>query len=149
MRTALLVLALMPAAANAATGDWARLPGGEFRSALRYEDTGGTVRVAPFEMQRQPVSNAEFAAFVRANPEWQRGQAPEVFAEARYLQNWQSATEPGAKALPDWYPQSLGIAPQTVSHEEFKRRSATARAIVRTGECTPYANIMLIAGVSF
>ena len=55
----------------------------------------------------------------------------------------------GDKALPAWYPKSLGIAPQTVSHEEFKRRSATARAIVRTGECTPYANIMLIAGVSF
>jgi len=55
----------------------------------------------------------------------------------------------GDNALPAWYPQSLGIAPQAVSHEEFKRRSATARAIVRTGECTPYANIMLIAGVSF
>ena len=55
----------------------------------------------------------------------------------------------GDKALPAWYPQSLGITPQSISHEEFKRRSATARAIVRTGECTPYANIMLIAGVSF
>lgn len=55
----------------------------------------------------------------------------------------------GANALPGWYPQALGIAPQTVSHEEFKRRSAKARAIVRTGECTPYANIMLVAGVSF
>jgi len=54
-----------------------------------------------------------------------------------------------AKALPAWYPQSLGIAPQTVSHEEFKRRCAQARAIVRTGECTPYANILLVAGVSF
>ena len=55
----------------------------------------------------------------------------------------------GEKDLPAWYPQSLGIAPQTVSHDEFKRRSAKARAIVRTGECTPYANIMLIAGVAF
>lgn len=54
-----------------------------------------------------------------------------------------------AGQLPGWYPQSLGIAPQTVSHEEFKRRSAKARAMVRTGECTPYANIILIAGVSF
>jgi D-ribose pyranase len=53
------------------------------------------------------------------------------------------------KALPAWYPQTLGIAPQTVSHEEFKRRTAKARAIVRTGECTPYANIILVAGVSF
>jgi D-ribose pyranase len=54
-----------------------------------------------------------------------------------------------AKKLPGWYPQSLGIAPQTVSHEEFKRRTAKARAVVRTGECTPYANIILIAGVKF
>jgi D-ribose pyranase len=54
-----------------------------------------------------------------------------------------------AKNLPAWYPQSLGIAPQTVSHEEFKRRTAKARAMVRTGECTPYANIILIAGVKF
>jgi len=53
------------------------------------------------------------------------------------------------KKLPGWYPQSLGIAPQTVSHEEFKRRTAKARAVVRTGECTPYANIILIAGVKF
>ena len=54
-----------------------------------------------------------------------------------------------AKKLPGWYPQSLGIEPQTVSHEEFKRRTAKARAMVRTGECTPYANIILIAGVKF
>ena len=53
------------------------------------------------------------------------------------------------KKLPGWYPQSLGIEPQTVSHEEFKRRTAKARAMVRTGECTPYANIILIAGVKF
>ena len=59
------------------------------------------------------------------------------------------ALQGDAKALPGWYPQSLGIVPQTVSHEEFKRRSAKARAIVRTGECTPYANIILIAGVKF
>ncbi|WP_418122769.1 D-ribose pyranase [Variovorax sp. 375MFSha3.1] len=54
-----------------------------------------------------------------------------------------------AKKLPGWYPRSLGIEPQTVSHEEFKRRTAKARAMVRTGECTPYANIILIAGVKF
>jgi D-ribose pyranase len=53
------------------------------------------------------------------------------------------------KKLPGWYPQSLGIEPRTVSHEEFKRRTAKARAMVRTGECTPYANIILIAGVKF
>ncbi len=56
---------------------------------------------------------------------------------------------PAGQDRPPWYPAALSMAPQTVSHEEFKQRSARARAIVRTGECTPYANIILIAGVSF
>lgn len=36
-----------------------------------------------------------------------------------------------------------------VPHEAFKAASAAARAVVRTGECTPYANIILHAGVCF
>lgn len=36
-----------------------------------------------------------------------------------------------------------------VSHEELKELSTGAVAIVRTGECTPYLNVVLIAGVSF
>ena len=38
---------------------------------------------------------------------------------------------------------------QTVSHEELKETSEKARAIIRTGEWTPYANIVLYAGVAF
>jgi D-ribose pyranase len=36
-----------------------------------------------------------------------------------------------------------------VPHDELKRNSERARAVVRTGECTPYANIVLISGVTF
>lgn len=36
-----------------------------------------------------------------------------------------------------------------VPHEEFKALSAKARAIVRTGEFSPYANVILRAGVVF
>jgi D-ribose pyranase len=36
-----------------------------------------------------------------------------------------------------------------ISHEEFKKASLSSTAFVRTGECTPYANIVLTAGVSF
>lgn len=44
----------------------------------------------------------------------------------------------------------LGKAPvETVSHEEFKRLTANARAVVRTGECSPYANVILVSGVTF
>jgi D-ribose pyranase len=38
---------------------------------------------------------------------------------------------------------------ELLSHEQFKVLSQQARAIVRTGECQPYCNIVLIAGVTF
>ncbi|GBD09394.1 D-ribose pyranase [Candidatus Thermoflexus japonica] len=36
-----------------------------------------------------------------------------------------------------------------VPHETFKAMTASARAVVRTGECTPYANVILVSGVIF
>ena len=36
-----------------------------------------------------------------------------------------------------------------VMHTEFKTRTASARAVVRTGEFTPYANVILVSGVVF
>lgn len=36
-----------------------------------------------------------------------------------------------------------------VSHEEFKKLTKESKAVVRTGECTPYANIILKSGVVF
>ncbi len=38
---------------------------------------------------------------------------------------------------------------QVLPHDAFKQRSQRARAVIRTGECSPYANIILIAGVVF
>jgi len=37
----------------------------------------------------------------------------------------------------------------SISHAEFKALSAHARAVVRTGDCTPYANVILIGGVTY
>ena len=36
-----------------------------------------------------------------------------------------------------------------VSHDELKRLSTGARAVVRTGECRPYHNVILTGGVTF
>lgn len=36
-----------------------------------------------------------------------------------------------------------------VSHEVFKQNTQVSKAVVRTGECTPYANIILQSGVNF
>jgi D-ribose pyranase len=42
-----------------------------------------------------------------------------------------------------------GVPVREVPHAEFKRLTQQARAVVRTGEFTPYANVMLVAGVAF
>lgn len=42
-----------------------------------------------------------------------------------------------------------GIKIVKVSHEEFKNMTKESKAVVRTGECSPYANIILKSGVVF
>ncbi len=38
---------------------------------------------------------------------------------------------------------------EEVTHEELKKLSKSAMAVVRTGEFTPYANVILVSGVVF
>ena len=38
---------------------------------------------------------------------------------------------------------------ETLPHSAFKEQTRSARAVIRTGEFTPYANIILVAGVVF
>ena len=46
--------------------------------------------------------------------------------------------------------RQLGRTPvATISHQQFKAATREARAIVRTGEFSPYANVILRAGVVF
>jgi D-ribose pyranase len=50
------------------------------------------------------------------------------------------------KALSDM----LGDIPiKVITHEELKDLTGMARAVVRTGEFTPFANVILVAGVVF
>lgn len=36
-----------------------------------------------------------------------------------------------------------------VTHEDFKVLTSESKAVIRTGECTPYANVILQSGVNF
>ena len=47
------------------------------------------------------------------------------------------------------YFERRGIHVEMVSHETLKTRTAQCRAVVRTGEATPYANVILESGVIF
>jgi sulfatase modifying factor 1 len=79
----------------------ARIAGGDWRSILPTGEGKPSVRVAPFKLDRTPVTNAQFLAFVRRHPEWRRGQSPAALVDAGYLRNWQSADELGPAAEPD------------------------------------------------
>jgi D-ribose pyranase len=43
----------------------------------------------------------------------------------------------------------LGVPITLIPHAEFKLRTHNARAFVRSGEFTPYANVILQAGVAY
>ena len=42
-----------------------------------------------------------------------------------------------------------GVPMEMVSHEDFKKLTKETKAIIRTGECTSYCNIILQSGVNF
>jgi len=42
-----------------------------------------------------------------------------------------------------------GITPKLVPHTEIKRLSHNAKACIRSGECTPYSNLILVSGVTY
>ncbi|MFU9138152.1 MULTISPECIES: D-ribose pyranase [unclassified Erwinia] len=54
-------------------------------------------------------------------------------------------------ALLDLLQQHQGntIAISYVSHQQFKQQTQRSQAVIRSGECSPYANIILCAGVTF
>lgn len=45
--------------------------------------------------------------------------------------------------------QAALITQDELAHEAFKRATESCAVIVRTGECTPYSNIILYSGVVF
>ena len=86
------VAALLAAGVAAAPpAGYAHVPGGAFRSALPVSAKRYDTRVAPFELQAQPVTNAQFLQFVTTHPEWDRDHVPAVFAEGGYLSQWAQA----------------------------------------------------------
>ena len=44
--------------------------------------------IGSFRLQTEPVTNAEFLAFVTAHPEWRKSRIKPLFADGRYLRRW-------------------------------------------------------------
>jgi formylglycine-generating enzyme required for sulfatase activity len=111
MRAATLLSIVALVAAAPATGAGAdttraKIPGRTFATILPPAPPKvKQARVRDFEMDRRTVSNHDFARFVATHPQWRRDRVARVFADAGYLQHWQSAATPGA-----------AVAAQPVTH---------------------------------
>ncbi len=60
-----------------------------------------SVMVPAFLLDKRPVTNADYLAFAKTHPDWQRGRVPPLSADERYLGSWEGPTTLGARADPE------------------------------------------------
>lgn len=72
------------AAAGPAPRPMVAIPGGKLEPFF----SPVTETVAPFRLDKYPVTNAEYLAFVRAHPAWRRGAVSPLLADPDYLTDW-------------------------------------------------------------
>lgn len=105
------------------------IPGGKYEPFFLTDSIEITIH--PFLLDENPVTNQEFLAFVKANPQWQKSNVKEIYADTTYLRDWiDDTTLPkGAKldapvCFVSWfaakaYSQSVGKRLPTLDEWEF------------------------------
>ncbi|HUJ58350.1 MAG TPA: formylglycine-generating enzyme family protein [Kofleriaceae bacterium] len=91
MKTAALLL--VAAAAHAGP---ARVGPGVYRPAFPASPAERAIPVPAFWLDREPVTNADYLAFVRAVPQWRRDRVRPIFVASDYLAGWAAADDLGA-----------------------------------------------------
>jgi sulfatase modifying factor 1 len=95
-----LAMLAVACAASGVTTDRAVLGPGRFDSVLPPAPGQPAVALDRFALDRTPVTNAEFLAFVQDQPAWRRDRVARLFADTQYLSHWRGDTELGDAALP-------------------------------------------------
>ena len=72
--------------------------GSEDEEAWHNEQPVHTVHLDAFYMDAYEVTNAQFKAFVDANPDWQKGNIGDKFHDELYLEEWTGNNYPTGKA---------------------------------------------------
>jgi formylglycine-generating enzyme required for sulfatase activity len=91
-----LGLALLLVATSMATAAPARVGPGTYRPAVPASPSEQVIEVGAFWLDREPVTNAAYLAFVRADPAWQRARVSALFVDRDYLAHWASPTSLGS-----------------------------------------------------
>jgi len=84
----------------AAVGTRVLIKAGIYRPIYPASFKEEKVSVQSFYLDRYPVTNAQFLAFVKKNPTWSRNKVTRLFADNRYLSHWLSPDQLGPKAEP-------------------------------------------------
>lgn len=95
-----LIAVLANIALPAHSRDRVVVNGGRFTSILPPAPNESEVTVGRFKLDRTPVTNAQFLAFVRKHSKWRRDRVARLFADEGYLSHWKSPTALGAGARP-------------------------------------------------
>lgn len=91
-----LVFSLAATGSVSAAAEMAAVKGGSYRPLYLKKETP-MITVKPYRLDKLPVTNGEFAAFVKANPQWQRGKVSSKQAEPGYLRHW---VQSGSSVVP-------------------------------------------------
>ncbi len=92
-----LLLGAVCCALPALAGDRVTLPSGRFAPQFGLDTGQVDFAVASFSLDVRPVSRADWARFLAANPAWRAGRAPKTLVDERYLR---SLSEPLAPTAP-------------------------------------------------
>jgi len=74
------------------------IPAGTYVPLQRSLKDAPQIPVAAFLLADRPITNAEFLAFVTAQPAWRRSRVSPLFADASYLGHWIDDLTPGPNA---------------------------------------------------
>lgn len=74
---------------------------GTYRPLFPVSPAEREIHVRAFRLDRTPVTNAGYLAFVRLHPEWRRDRIAPLFADGHYLDRWQSSDALGSGVDPE------------------------------------------------
>jgi len=96
----LIAVVAMASVQDARPDERATVGPADFTPVLAPSPTRKRVHVAALRLDRRPVTNAQFLAFIGGHPEWRRDQVAALFADSEYLSHWAAPDRLGDDVLP-------------------------------------------------
>lgn len=89
----LLIVYLPCHAQSAPANRMIRIKAGTYRSFTVKSKSGASTSTVPsFYLSAHAVTNEEYLAFVKANPQWRKSKASRLYTDENYLRNWKNDT---------------------------------------------------------